>query len=467
MFSTAILAALVLGTTQSDVRIHSISDISHEFSFYMDGRFARQYNPDGADARNWGTLSKCDLTDANLLVLASGATACPYTEADVAAVQKFLNSGGGVVVLGSYQRFRNETGYRLNELATRFGAEFVDVTAQTPLIAQPSLKAEDVVLRGGGIIRLRDLSQWTILIKDANGETMLATRKIGKGTLLVGGRGLAGSRPDASDPINAAWWQPLLKQVASGKTVDPARPPKGGWAEHAVERDGITLEYTDYTKQYADAVFGMYQKIRPLQDKLLGVPPSKGNLARFLLLPTDGGGFSSGDRIGIAVWWGGFPDSQYGMAELIGHEATHSWVLPFAEPMWNEGLATYVGIQLGKMLGLEKDAQASLDNWISGAKKLDPDMNKLDIRGQASPAHVIAMAKPMWIWEQLKKEKPDILSRYFQAKRRLIQPGREGGYTADDCVAVLSVAMGRDLFGWFKSLGVDVDRSRTKVAAPN
>ena len=73
------------------------------------------------------------------------------------------------------------------------------------------------------------------------------------------------------------------------------------------------------------------------------------------------------------------------------------------------------------------------------------------------------MAKPMWIFEQLRKEKPDILARYFRAKRRLA-PASLGRYTADDSAAVLSVAAGRDLFPWLRSLGISVERSRAKVA---
>ena len=40
----------------------SVSDISQEFSFYMDGRFHKQYLKDcgGWDVRNWGSLSKLD-----------------------------------------------------------------------------------------------------------------------------------------------------------------------------------------------------------------------------------------------------------------------------------------------------------------------------------------------------------------------------------------------------------------------
>ena len=46
----------------------------------------------------------------------------------------------------------------------------------------------------------------------------------------------------------------------------------------------------------------------------------------------------------------------------------------------------------------------------------------------------------MWIWEQLRQKKPDLIARYFRAKRRLIDPKKFKKYTADDCVAVLSIA---------------------------
>jgi hypothetical protein len=37
------LAIAVVLPSSSDVRIHSMTDISHEFTFYMDGRFWKQY----------------------------------------------------------------------------------------------------------------------------------------------------------------------------------------------------------------------------------------------------------------------------------------------------------------------------------------------------------------------------------------------------------------------------------------
>ena len=151
---------------------------------------------------------------------------------------------------------------------------------------------------------------------------------------------------------------------------------------------------------------------------------------------------------------------------MLGHEATHSWVLPFAEPMWNEGIATYVGILLGREFGLNKEANATLKRWIDGAKRHDLEMTKFDLASGTDIPHVVRMAKPMWIFEQLRTEEPRIISKYFQAKRRLIDPKKQKRYTANDSVAVLSTATGRNLFDWFRSLGIDVKASRTKVPYP-
>ncbi len=469
----AVLAALALAATSAFAadpptnRIHSITDIAHEFSFYFDGRFAKNYLSKGdVDARNWATLHKADLTDANLLVLQSGASPCAYLPEDIAAVRAFLESGGGVVVLGDHARFRNETEYRLNALAKAFGATFTPVGAKKPVKAAPALKADAVKTYGGRTVELETPSDWTVLVRDAAERVLAARRPVGRGHLLVASRALAGRRPDASDPINDTWWKPLLKALAAGKPVERGRRPKGMRPEIQSEREGLTLRHTVYLKSYADGIVDVYVRVRPEMEKLLGVPPSEGMLASLLLLPTGGGGFSSGRTIGLGVFWGGFPEKKYGMVELLGHEATHSWVHPFTEPMWNEGIATYVGIRLGQRLGYAKEADATLKRWIAGAKRHDPEMKKLDLAQPKGLPHAVAMAKPMWIFEELRKETPDVLARYFRAKRRLADPKKMKRYTADDSVAVLSTAVGRDLFPWFQSLGVKVDRSRTAIPAP-
>jgi hypothetical protein len=137
-------------------------------------------------------------------------------------------------------------------------------------------------------------------------------------------------------------------------------------------------------------------------------------------------------------------------------------VLPYPEPVWNEPIATYLGLEVGKRLGM-KQATETLEQTIASARRLDPDMNRVDI-GRKDAQRDVVWGKTYWIFEQLRtKYGKDALAKYFQAKRRMLQPGRQG-YSLDDCVAVWSAAVGEDLFPWFRSLGISVDRSRTDLA---
>ncbi|MHC4165816.1 MAG: hypothetical protein ACYSWQ_02535 [Planctomycetota bacterium] len=471
MMACGILACMCLtsslgesaGTHQSD-RIHCVTDISHEFSFYFDGRFGRNYVvPNGIDVRNWGTLHKYDFTNANLLILQSSASPCPYLPEDIEAVRKFLAEGGGVVVLGDYALFRDESQYRLNELVKRFGAEFVNEPVTKPLRGCSILKDEEIASYSPKIIELDESVDWEVLVEDAGGRSVMARRGVGKGQLVVASRSLSGRKPDASDPINDTWWKPLLRQITANKPVDPQRRPRHQMPENRTERKRLPIQYSDYLKSHADAIYAVYDECFPVIHEVMGVPPSEGMLTNLILLPTGGGGFSSGSSIGLAAWWGNFPEKKYGMVELISHESTHSWVHPFAEPMWNEGIATYVGILVGRKMGLAEEANSTLAGWIKGARRHDKEMARHDLANGKNVPHVVRMAKPMWIFEQLRQEKPDIVARYFQTKRRLATPDKIKKYTADDSVAVLSIAMERDLFAWFQSLGITVDRTKAQI----
>ena len=449
--------------TQSD-RIHCVTDISHEFSFYFDGRFGRNYVADnGIDVRNWGTLHKYDFSNVNLLILQSSASPCPYLPEDIEAVQKFLAEGGGVVILGDYSVFRKESNYRLNTLVKQFSAEFVNESAMKPLSGCSILEREGIDSYSPKIIKLDEPVDWEVLVEDAKDRTVMARRRVGKGYLVVVSRSLSGRKPDASDPINDGWWKPLLRQISANKPVDPKRRPSHQMPENKTERQRLPIQYSDYMKSHADAIYAVYDECFPVIREVMGVPPSEGMLTKLILLPTGGGGFSSGSSIGLAAWWGNFPEKKYGMVELISHESTHSWVHPFTEPMWNEGIATYVGILVGRRMGLAEDADSTLAGWIRRARRYDEDMAKYDLANGKDVPHVVRMAKPMYIFEYLSREKPDIVGLYFQTKRKLATPEKIKKYTADDSVAVLSIAMGRDLFPWFRSLGITVERTKVQI----
>ena len=80
--------------------IHSLCDLSQSFSFYIDGRFARQYlGGQERDVRNWGTLAKADLSRTNLVVLTGGEAPIPYSRATVDHLVEYVREGGGLLVM--------------------------------------------------------------------------------------------------------------------------------------------------------------------------------------------------------------------------------------------------------------------------------------------------------------------------------------------------------------------------------
>jgi hypothetical protein len=308
---------------------------------------------------------------------------------------------------------------------------------------------------------LAPTEDWTGLVQDAEGRPVLALRAHGAGWVLVGSRGLFGQQPDAKDPINAGWVRPLLVGLASTKAIDPARPHRSTWAEHTKDLGPLTLEYHDGTARFADAIAQEYFAVHPHLVAVTGVEPAPGMIKRLLVLPTGGGGFSSGERIAIGAWWGGYPEKRYPMVELIAHEAGHSWVLPCAEPLWNEPIATYLGVQVGRRLEMP-EAQRTLERQIEAGRKHDPDLTAVDPLSEGAPRDLV-WGKSFFVFEQLERlHGPGALAKYFRAKRELLRPGRQG-YTMDDCVAVWSRAVGEDLFDWFRSLAFDVSAEHTDL----
>ncbi|MFT4537617.1 MAG: hypothetical protein ACI835_000047 [Planctomycetota bacterium] len=456
------LPALLPVAPRSETLIHSVCDISQEFSFYMDGRFHTQYLAQhGRDARNWGTLSKLDLDNTNLLVLTAGDRRIPYAPASLTMIDEFLRKGGTTLLMvdGAQDMPPAEA------LVEAYGAQLSTKRPKAPLSGTAALtelcleEAGAIEFRGG--TTLRCTSPWRTLVKDRNGDPMLALRSVDSGHLLIGSRSLFGHKPDASDPINAAWIQPLLLNLAKSKAVDTTRAHHSTRAELSEQLGALTLEYTEGTRPFAHAIAGEYAAARPHLVALTGVEPAPGMIKKLLILPTGGGGFSSGARIAIGAWWGNYPENRYAMVELIAHEAGHSWVLPHPEPLWNEPIATYLGIRVGQRLGLS-EAEATLERQLKSGRRHDPDFNKVNPLA-ADAARDLIWGKSYFVFEELERlHGPGALVKYFRAKRRMLSRDRPA-YTFDDCVAVWSEAVGGNMFRWFANYGFDVDHARTDL----
>jgi len=461
------LSSYALAAQQEGPRIHAVSHIGHQFSFYADGRFHSQYLPGQPQAMNWGTLYNYDFSNANLLILLGCDEHLSYLPKDWTAIRTFLADGGGVVLFGSAGENPQ------NKLVNRFQCSF-EGPAEMPLkAASPDITG--AIEGRADWLKLEKPDAWEVLVADAKDRPVLVRKTIGKGTLLIASRGLAGSRPDAKDNINAGWWQPLLAKAAQGKPVDVKKPFISfgiDKLEYTDDLGTIKLHYSEYLKPYAKAMGEIYLRVKPVIEQRMGVPLSEGMAGEIGLLATGGGGFSSGRTLGLAVFWGGFPEQEDSMIEFITHESVHSWVLPFAE-VWNEPIATYVGNLVMADMGYESEAMKRIQNTIERATRIDPTMTLYDLDGKSvksdveplngDKANAMHWGKTFWIFEQLRQENPDIVADYFKAKRRMAQPGKLKKYDMNATAAVLSVAMGRDMFGWFRDHGFDVDKTKSEI----
>lgn len=161
---------------------------------------------------SWGALYKYDFTNANMLLLLGCDSNVKYVPEDIKTIGYFMKEGGAVVLLG------HGGDNPQNKLATRFGVTFKGA-AKKPLKAVSHEIIGEIVGRGSWM-EFKAAKRWEVLIADADGKPVLARKKVGKGMLISGARGLTGSNPNAKDNINADWWKPLLVKAAQGKTVD-------------------------------------------------------------------------------------------------------------------------------------------------------------------------------------------------------------------------------------------------------
>lgn len=449
--------------------IHAMNDVAHLYNFHADWGFHRQYLQDQKYAKSWCALYNADLSNANLLFLNGCEDKLSYVPKDIETIQSFLKKGGGVMILG------DASGKSQNELARLFGGEFKTGVKQ-PLKAC-KFTTEPVQAKANvAYLDFEDPKKWTVVAMDADQKPLLAYTKAGKGTVIMGSRALMGDHPDhVSDSINSTLWRPLWNLAVQGKKVDPSKPFTDCFIEsleHRIQEGTMDISYSDYMAPYADQMLAISERCKGYIEKRMGVPLSPKMGSRIILIPTGGGGYSSGEILALAIWWGDFPKKEDSMIEFITHESVHSWVLPFAE-IWNEPIATYVGNLVMSDMGYAEEGIRRIKSTIESGRKYDPEYNLYDINGNSNKAGVksfedgvprdLHWGKSFWILEQLRTENPEFIADYFKAKRKHAIPEKIKTYDENNTVAVISIVMKKDMFPWFRSIGFDVDREKAEI----
>jgi hypothetical protein len=155
---------------------------------------------------------------------------------------------------------------------------------------------------------------------------------------------------------------------------------------------------------------------------------------------------------------------------ILGHELTHSWVLPHPEPLSNEGIAIWIGNKTCIALGEIEKGEGQISKRIEGALK-DPLFQEWDpvtIHGEMAEAQyskTLKHGKYMYVCQTFeKKYGAGVLARYFQLKRRVV-PAKGYKFTCHDSAWLWSEVTGEDQFSFFNSIGITVDKD--EVSIPN
>ena len=490
------LAAVVIGTsavalwaapaTQPGQRLHVLNDVTHVYNFFLawNSKIGRAYLPAKGQTctANHRTISSIDFEPFNVFWVPLGNNRdLPYADGDAGHVMQFVrDDGGGVFFYEAHNRADAEL-VHANAFVKQFGFQLTTKKMAEPIqLADHPLTAgiEDARFfssRHG--LKLTRPDAWEVLCTDADGRPMIAVRTIGKGRLVAAGGNLLseprkdkdGNRPPA---VNLELVQGLLKWAGAPKAVAPADTMPFKLApERTMTLETIRLMHSAYTQPYASQIGEIYEKLRPHMKAWMGVPlaAGKGRL-NVHLLATGGGGWSSGDTIGLGVFWGGFPANTEGMIGLIGHELNHSWVLPHAEPLGNEGIAIYAGLKMAERLGDAEAVRADIAKRIEALradphfKEFDPCEPLTDEVRQKVGRRLTIRKYMVVLYDFEQTYGKDAVARYFRAKRKLV-PARDYRYTGHDSAWIWSQALGEDVFGALNDYGIHVRRDQVTLPA--
>ncbi|WOH36602.1 hypothetical protein RI844_14655 [Thalassotalea fonticola] len=475
----------VIPAKASEQQINMINDVSHHYSFFyawknpnsFGGKYGYvDWNNNQQFIQSQATISTINLTDINLFNVLLGANQdLLYTAKDVAHLNKYLTAGGGLFLVNTAIMQESPNA---RALLQEYGVAIAKEMSNGRIFSADGEEYE--ISKQVNLLALDDKYEWEVLAADESDNPVIATREQGKGHVTVSsfspfkriqtkGKQLA---DDFRFP-NYELMQPIFKQTASGKTVKKEINLDSIPTDKVKDMGSFQIRYTDYSAHIVEKVLKDYNVIYPELEKYMGVPMAaghgEGEIFAIDLLATGGGGVSYGKRIGISM----FKDNYFG---ILGHELTHSWVLPHGEPLSGEGIAIHVGSKTqalaSKKIGYEKGVKigsTTLTNRISKAVKAEGfkqwDPINMSAKEGISFGKTITHGKYLYIIDHFETTYgEDVVARYFQLKRKLV-PATEFNFTGHDSVWLWSKATGEDQFTYFQKLGIAADKAKVAIPA--
>ncbi len=398
----------------------------------------------------------------------SDMNAQPYMEEEIDALRDFVRDGGGLVILAGHQGGEGVDAWSMNDLAGAFGAE---------------ITGRRTTLQDVGFMVVSGDEHWTVLEECDQGYPVQIKAQYGDGHVVVGGNTtLRSNRQENDGEDNShALIGDLIKRVSTGK------PPVGGPARLPMTHAGGGGIYPELEQQMGDIVLFYAENQIPelLQTVEEDIPhalelvegwlPSKPTLEPMYLILSAGGGGGWAVNAYSPKENGIISLDPFGILSIFAHELAHTMhgppnargeaagITPY--PFDNRGEA-HAGWFQGKIDAIYDESRHDRANRNANAFfDFDPEGNELDLAGDFREEDGYEggqeWTKSWYLWQKLDDRYGPTWYprwRWVQHTRWKDEPQRRLSW--EEMVEDMSIAVGEDLFPFFRKLGTSLEIDR-------
>jgi len=479
---------------KKDTGINILVDLSHQASFFAMWRLPRLLRANGF--RTSGSQASLDhvLTPGEpsririhagqrrpfawwptakfnvVVTFQADPRAQKYLPEEIESLDKFVRSGGGLVIVGERVLSQNLLDqWPLNRLLLHYGASFSTSTDMMDGVAMP-------VLQPG--------PEWDVQARGSNEKPVIANRSYGKGRIVVVGsfryiqpkRGRSEDESDSTKLIDG-FLAETVRWVAAGSR------PVGGSPRLPMEAAGGGPIYPELNKRIGNVVVYyaknqneklldcVEQDMPTVKRKIEGWLPSKPPAEPMHLVLSAGGGGGWAVNAYLPKEVGIISLTKEAVLSVFAHELAHTMAGPPNNrqevagnwPHGNQG-ESHAGWFQGKAAALPTGRRVShhpnaLFEFDKEGKSLDLAMSDEQIEKKWGKGK--QWTKIWWVWQKFDdRYGPTWYPRWRWVQHTRWQADPLRRLTWDETVEDMSIAVGEDLFPFFIKIGTALDKMR-------
>lgn len=475
----------------NDNGINVLFDSVHEFSFAIHWGLSHQVREGGFRSANTqatfdtvltpGKLARVrveiekgitpfawwTLPEFNVVVTHQGDASSPkYLPEEIVALKKFVEDGGGLVIFNNAPNEQSVIdAWSYNHLFKAFGAE---------------MSPGRVKSAGKSVFAVKAGPEWEVLKKADSDESVRVRRTFGKGRVVIMEEREAAIPPgkgtnDEKQAIKKAFneilmWVSAGKKPVGGDHVMPS--PRGGgggiYPNLEARAEGLVIYYA---KNQTPQLLNTVKTALPFAGKktLEWLPTVMPEEPVYFILASGGGGGWAVNAF-LPKETGVICLDPIGLIGVYGHEIGHTMGGPRnakGEIAGRDGInqgEAHAGWLQGKCLALFDPPQQDFENRHCNSIMKRDAFLKLDLADKEWHQKFSKgedWTKLWWIWQKLDdRYGPTWFPRWYWVRSTRFADDPQHQLTMDETVECMSIAVGEDLFPFFKKLGTTLSKER-------